>query len=41
MLDSGATYVCSDCDSTFESDRYLCPRCGTLTLERRSEPTES
>jgi rRNA maturation endonuclease Nob1 len=28
-------YVCSNCDSTFENDRYLCPVCGTLTLERR------
>jgi len=32
----GPEYVCSNCDSTFEDDRYLCPTCGMLTLERRS-----
>jgi DNA-directed RNA polymerase subunit RPC12/RpoP len=36
-----AVYVCSSCESTFEDDRYLCPTCGTLTLERRSRAVES
>jgi rRNA maturation endonuclease Nob1 len=36
----GSEYVCSRCESTFDDDRYLCPVCGTLTLERRST-TES
>jgi len=37
MLPSGPSeYVCSRCESTFDDDHYLCPVCGTLTLERRS-----
>jgi rRNA maturation endonuclease Nob1 len=41
MLDPGAEYVCANCESTFESDHYLCPVCGTLTLERRPASAES
>lgn len=32
----GTEYVCSECESTFDDDHYLCPVCGTLTIERRS-----
>jgi len=45
MLDlgpeDGSAYVCSRCESTFDDDHYLCPVCGTLTLERRSRSAES
>jgi rRNA maturation endonuclease Nob1 len=34
MLDPGSKYVCANCESTFEDDHYVCPVCGTLTLER-------
>jgi len=34
--ENGSEYICSNCDSTFDDDHYLCPVCGTLTLERRS-----
>jgi rRNA maturation endonuclease Nob1 len=34
-------YVCANCESTFDDDRYLCPVCGRLTLERQSNVTES
>ena len=44
MLDlgpeDGSAYVCSRCESTFDDDHYLCPVCGTLTLERRSRSAE-
>jgi rubrerythrin len=45
MLDlgpeSGSTYVCSRCETTFEEDLCLCPVCGTLTVERRSRSADS
>jgi len=34
--EQGSEYVCSTCESTFDDEHYLCPVCGTLTLERRS-----
>jgi rRNA maturation endonuclease Nob1 len=40
MLDlgpeQGFEYVCSECESRYESDHYLCPACGRLTIERRA-----
>ncbi|MFB6109056.1 MAG: hypothetical protein ABEJ82_09515 [Haloplanus sp.] len=33
--DDGPTYVCRRCESTFEVDHYICPVCGTFTIERR------
>ncbi|WP_299332699.1 hypothetical protein [Haloplanus sp.] len=40
MLDlgpeQGFEYVCSECESRYESDHYLCPACGRLTIERRT-----
>jgi len=36
MLPQESEYICSNCESTFDDDHYLCPVCGTLTLERRS-----
>ncbi len=45
MLDlgpgEGSKYVCSKCESSFDDDHYLCPVCGTLTLERRRPTAES
>jgi predicted amidophosphoribosyltransferase len=38
MLELGpggeSPYVCVRCESRFETDHYLCPVCGTFTLER-------
>lgn len=39
--EDGTEYVCSRCDSTFDDDQYLCPVCGTLTVERRPPSAES
>jgi rRNA maturation endonuclease Nob1 len=38
--EAGSQYVCVRCESTFDVDHYLCPVCGTFTLERRG-PSES
>lgn len=41
MLDlgpeNGSEYVCSVCESQYEEEHYLCPVCGTLTIERRTQ----
>jgi predicted amidophosphoribosyltransferase len=45
MLDlgpeQGTEYVCSECESRYETDRYLCPACGTLTIERRAPSNDA
>lgn len=45
MLDlgpgEGAKYICAKCESVFDDDCYLCPTCGSLTIERRLPSAES